>query len=288
MGCRSSRPSKRHKDRPIYSFPQDDSPQLKNSLKKPGSVKKNVSVSFASDDEIFNIEVIKQDNFEKPMHSNTNKHDDEVDKMKPENKEAEQGKVGLEKVCDFVEVEENKSIPQHTSTVPPSQLQEDSQVTNVNSLPVTSAKSKELIVVKQKLDETETEIIHKEEQIRKLIGENERLKKEATRLKPRKGSQDPFQRLKSNQSTLREKIQELKKGSHSFSTEGSGSPTRLLESPNGVIATSSGTSKRTGVCNEPLSFRNGVAEANMRVTNTGREKEKLANKDWEITEFMVL
>jgi len=301
MGCKGSRPSKRQENRPIYISPEDDSPQLKNSLKQPGSARKNASVRFATNDEIFNVEDIKQHNLEKPIHGNINEYEDEVDKKKQENNEAVQSKLGLEKVCEFVEVYERKSVPQPTSTIPPSQLQEESQVMNVNSLPVTSAKSQELIVTKRKLNDTESAIIQKEEQIRKLIGENERLKNEASkhkelegiRLQSRIGSQDPLLRPKSKQSTMRERIKELKNGTSSgfvsnrSVTTDSGSSMPILESPSRFVATS-GTAESTEVCDEPLSFRTGVAEAKTRATNTDQQKEKPPNNDWEISEFIVL
>jgi len=148
--------------------------QLKNSFKKPGSFKKDTNVRFQVDLEILGKDDIESENIQQSVDSGSSSNaikEEEVHKTE-ENK-IKQKKIYFQKTSSKCnEIEENKTAPNdvllpHVNHPP--QLQEDSQVVCLGSLPIKSRKSEELMIAT-------SEIIQKEEQISKLKAENERLK----------------------------------------------------------------------------------------------------------------
>jgi len=294
-----------------YAPYTSDMKQLKNSFKKPGSIRKSTNVRFAIDSEIYgkdDKESENQQSVDSDTSSNAIKEEEEVNKSE-ENK-VEQKKLDFEKISTkCIEIEENKTASKDqklTHDSHPPQLQEDSQVVSLNSLPIKSRKSEELKIVREKLENSISEIIQKEEEILKLKAENDRLKKvghnskETVAGKRHRSSISSMRDLDGKPVMMRDKIKEIKMRTQLSGrldrpkSIGNRSSSKQLKESSHVWTAIPDTLEETTktnevLCDEPLSFEVSLEEAKRRrATQTEDERVKAADTEWEISEVMLL
>jgi len=168
-------------------------------------------------------------------------------------------------------------------------------------LPVKSRKSEELITAKQALERSTSEIVQKEEQIRKLRAENKRLQKVASLSEDAVGAKQQsalrsssVRDLHGKPVTMRDKIKEIKmrtkqpdRKRSTNSIDRSFSTSLLQQSPK--TPTIIPESSNEDLCDEPLSFGVSLDEARRRrATQTEDERRKTSDTDWEVSEIVVL
>jgi len=335
MGCASSKPSSCPKENPIYSV---EASQLKNSLKKPGSAKKNANVRFADEE----VSVAKRKKEDSPNEKVKSINDSQMDESKKEveigtemrkqssnteqersitngkvdktaNKQAEldleHNEIDLKISSESIEADEKEVASESPPCTHPTKLEEDTNVMSLESLPVMSAKSQELLFAKEKLVTSETEIHKRDEQIQKLLAENERLKKDAIKSKEaqetkpigtRSLSDAQKQWLEKKPLTMRDKLNQIKmKSKRSIGSEHmpytSQSSSGALDVPTAVTHKSKSSdvvddsaNVKKEVSDEPFSFKVSVDQARKRRETNPEQKPKAAETEWEMSELMVL